>query len=153
MKAEELMIGDKVYWGDNVVMFVWDIRRTDKTIIGSVDEKFIPEELQYFFADFAGLSKGFVSVDPSDLKPIPLTPDILERNGFKFDGIANWRLRDGEGLFIKVCPVMLNNSDWLPGFEVNKHIDSISLIGKEQVYVHQLQHALTQVDVEINLEI
>lgn len=77
------MVGDKVYWGNNVVMFVWDIRRTDKTIIGRVDERFIPEELQHFFAVFARLSKGFVSVDPSDLKPIPLTPEILERNGFE----------------------------------------------------------------------
>ena len=132
MRVTELMVGDKVYWATNVVMFVLDVRRSDKTVVGMVNE-----------------------VDPSDLNPIPLTPEILEINGFKYDGMADWKLEGKDGLFIKVCPVQPNNDDWWhpssTGFEVNNSISDILLEGVEQVYVHQFQHALTMANVEMNL--
>ena len=105
MRVTDLMVGDKVYWATNVVIFVLDIRRSDKTVIGMVNEKEVdPELLEY-------APGGIVSVDPSDLNPIPLTPEILERNGFKYDGMADWKLEGKDGLFIKVCPVQPNNDD------------------------------------------
>lgn len=149
VRATDLMVGDKVYWATNVVMFVLDVRRSDKTVVGMVNEKELdPELLEY-------APEGIVSVDPSDLNPIPLTPEILERNGFKYDGMADWKLEGKDGLFIKVCPVQPNNDDWWhpssTGFEVNNSISDILLEGVEQVYVHQFQHALTMANVEMNL--
>lgn len=133
MKANELMIGD----------FVCNANRFAK--VHDID-KVIGVEF---------IDGGYDVFNPEEITPIPLTPEILEKNGFKFDGMADWKLEGKDGLFIKVCPVQPNNDDWWhpssTGFEVNNSISDILLEGVGQVYVHQFQHALTMANIEINL--
>ena len=73
MKADELMIGD---W---VQGFVPD---SYSTIYGIFNEGRI--------AIIAEPSKTYIELSPEDVQPIPLTPEILEKNGFALDRLGNY---------------------------------------------------------------
>ena len=72
--------------------------------------------------------------------PIPLTPEILEKNGFARDEIAGWRFRqyeDGLGLIYEIY--WNNKGDEL---EIVSNLSNIGSFDKKGIqFVHQLQHA------------
>lgn len=87
---------------------------------------------------------------------IPITPEILEKNGFFFDGTCRWECDLGRGDKIYVCPVQVDNEWWfgdITGFEIYNGISDCLIEGVEQVYVHQLQNAMTLCMVNKKIEL
>lgn len=90
--------------------------------------------------------------DVSKFEPIPLTPEILEKNGFE-EG-----LKDGEAYKIKVG---FNQYLWLFNVEdgcwmfrlVLGSFEDFDIAKVEIKYVHQLQHALRLAGVDKEIEV
>ena len=82
-----------------------------------------------------------------DLQPIPITAEVLEKNGFRKNGeynewnIGEWNERPFIGVSIDRQSIRV------------KHFGSDIFIENKVVYIHQLQHALrlAKVDKEIEL--
>ena len=144
MKANELMIGDLVTFKDCqndkevIVVKIWGINQEGNALVliddsDSLDEVTIDEE-------FVG---------------IPLTPEIIEKNGMKpFDvdkltdnATAKWWHKDGI-FFIKQYHFKHHNFKPTYSFGCHNHtlIEGIE-------YVHELQHALKlcKIEKEISL--
>lgn len=107
MKANELMIGD------------WVICHGE------------PMQIMEIFSDLVNAECWPYEYD--DLQPIPLTPEILERNGFvpATNGVS-WYLRDDD---TDECLLMLNKIH-------NAFVMSTAGMTIGFQYVHQLQHLL-----------
>ena len=86
---------------------------------------------------------GFVDM----LKPIPLTAEILEKNGFRKNGeynewnIGEWNERPFIGISLGRQSMRV------------KHLGSDIFIENKVVYVHQLQNALRLAGVEKEIEV
>lgn len=118
MKPAELMIGDWVYVTDactNKNVFC-RITRIDTTAWVGVDGEL----------DSVGMYENCIF-------PIPLTPDILVKNGFKSYNNSSYQLR-GVGVYISWRNVGRLNISFGCAPITNAHI-SVK-------YVHELQHAL-----------
>lgn len=132
MKAEELMIGDWVRWKDRFVQIatvsgiVYSFGHVDVTLAHCNDDKLLE------------------SHDIKSISPIPLTTEIIEKNGMKpFDidkltekATAKWWHKSGD-FFIKQYHFKHNNFKPSYSFGCNNHtlIEGIE-------YVHELQHSL-----------
>lgn len=83
----------------------------------------------------------------SDVEPIPITPEILEKNGFIKNGAYNeWNIGEwDERPFIGVS---LDRQS----LRVKHFGNDIFIEGKE-LFVHQLQHALRLAGVEKEIEL
>ena len=78
-----------------------------------------------------------------DISPIPLTPEILEKNGFVMSKMRSWQLREGSlyacwkrqwlNLFVGVAPI------------ANTHTKC--------EFVHELQHALKLFGIDKEIEL
>jgi len=138
MKANELMIGDWV-----------------KFPIGNekiVDLPYI--EGRGICASFAASATLF-PVEADKLEPIPLTPEILEKNGFKEEqlpiGVRKviWESEDTR------TEIVLYMDDTMP-MEVRKNIyyeDEICYTLPFVWAVHQLQHIIRLCDINKTIEI
>ena len=84
-------------------------------------------------------------VSGKDFEPIPITPEILEKNGWKFDGCYSNTV-DSIGRMIEYYH-----------FEgiLRLYIDDkpYTTIGPGQKYIHQLQNALTLCGIEKEIEL
>ena len=128
MEAKELMIGD---W---VQGFVPD---SYSTIYGIFNEGRI--------AITAEPNKTYIELSPENVQPIPLTPDILEKNGFENVSVIivgtakmRWVSEDTR------TEITIWMDDTLP-MEIVKNIyyeDEVSYTLPFPGTVHQLQHAL-----------
>ena len=122
MKSNELMIGDWI-------------------ICNHYEDK--PFYHKFGVGDFA---KG----DYEFCEPIPITPEILEKNGFKLrpDGWL-WckeEIEDQNYIFIQ----FRKGCDCIRNCELN-FIHSVKATFKQICYVHQLQHALRMCGIEKEL--
>ena len=131
MKAEDLMIGDwvSITEPDDFHGYTGKVRITNA-------------EVNYIMVDIPDMHLHDVFIE--DLQPIPLTEEILEKNGFGFLDTSNneiksvwtgWWILDGLelGCFSNLkFPVYFNISD------VNVKVN----------YVHELQHALKLCGIE-----
>lgn len=83
----------------------------------------------------------------SDVEPIPITPEILNKNGFVKNGAYNeWNIGEwDERPFIGVS---LDRQS----LRVKNFGNDIFIVGKE-LFVHQLQHALRLAGVEKEIEV
>ena len=146
MKANELMIGDWVYRPDCYDQ-VKEIKHDGVIGIDSI--------------------RGLITF--SELEPIPLTPEILEKNGFYYGYTSNeydiasntiaqldpedkgWVWDDGDGSVKVIFP---NEADGgmmaIDDQSFDRHLD---LVFCECIFVHELQHALRlcNIDKEIML--
>lgn len=84
--------------------------------------------------------KGFLFGDCSvwvkDIVPIPITSDILEKNGWEKEPSKNvtwYKYRTGKSN-LYICKDSFNNKDWLVCVDLDKHYIANLL------HVHQLQH-------------
>lgn len=134
MKANELMIGD---W---VTARKWREKPFQLTRIN--------ENNKFFYGKIGDTYVGPFLIE--ELQPIPLTPEILEKNGWVSK-------RDGSGDFI----YMRENT---PGYGSNDMTVTKNIIGNFQMihgsfngifvhYVHQLQHALHLCGIEKEITI
>lgn len=123
MKAEELMIGDWVcYRGTNIV-------------VTSIYNKGGSNEVGWS-------EKESVWVNGSNVEPIPLTPEILEKNGFVTkDEQGNWKGYRIYSIFDanKNCTFMLKLYEKDSIYEISLDMAPYYITFK---YVHQLQHAM-----------
>ena len=133
MKANELMIGD---WVECV-----DSTHKEK-VYAQIDAI---EEGQTCILVRLDNCNWFLDI--SFIKPIPLAPEILEKNGFEY--------KEGEtGMYgVKIAPYYLR--DDVP-FEVFCDGEPFAVWFKEPVnikFVHQLQHALRLCGIEKEIEL
>lgn len=85
-------------------------------------------------------------VPASSAHPIPITPEILEKNGFVKNGEFNeWNIGTWE------TPYILGVSLERPAITIKWNGSSIFI--DQAKYVHQLQHALRLANVEKEIEL
>ena len=134
MKANELMIGDWAfctYPSINKPVRVAEIRTVSDN------------ELKIVVYDDIRLVLNETYMDP-----IPLTPEILEKNGFEWNryktslNLTCGTIHIGYG-FYKDC---LSVSDWADD-------GTAQIVSVECKYVHQLQHALRLCEIEKEIEL
>lgn len=130
--AKELMLGDWVKKG-NLFGRVFDIEQREKYAIVGVE-----------------FESGYDVYDEDELGPVPLTPEILEKNGFGFtksdftDSVWNgWWIYKG----LELATACLDKEGNWPCF-INIYDSNIKC-----EYVHQLQHALKIAKIEKEIEI
>ena len=144
MKAKELMIGDWVQIIEPC-KYAGAIGRI-KTLIDHKDE-----ENAYFKVFLQNNTKhiGIEDICSEDIRPIPLTPEILEKNGFIRDMFyGEWQF-DLDPFPFSV--VQRENNSWYLGREEygiahNREIIDIS-------HVHELQHAIRLCGIEKEIEL
>ena len=123
MKANEMMIGDLVLAYGKKTQIVW---------VGNI-HKMAVRGFPYEFMD-------------GEIEPIPLTPEILEKNGFKRDPIWHYCDKDLDDYSISVQLGYANRIEYVKIAEKGKD----NVIPSERTklylthikYVHDLQHAL-----------
>ena len=84
-----------------------------------------------------------------DIAPIPLTPEILEKNGWDKDPSENvtWYKYRTDKSNLYICKDSFNNKDWLVCVALDKHcVANIN-------YVHQLQHLLFGLGLNLEMEV
>ena len=94
-----------------------------------------------------GLGYCFVGVD--EIKPVSLTPEILEKNGWNKEPSENvmWYKYRTDKSNLYICKDTFNNKDWLVCVALDKHyIANIN-------YVHQLQHLLFGLGLSMDLKV
>lgn len=129
MKANELMIGDCVrHKRTKEVISIFEID-DDRNVINNEPDGYCSEK----------------NIDIDDVEPIPLTPEILEKNGF-----TTYFSRCGvKWLWIEKQKFELA----LDEENGNKITTALGLIDIEIKYVHQLQHALRLCGIEKTIEL
>ena len=130
MKAQELMIGD------------W-VKIKGHLDYDKVQEIARDENMQWYisFACSATLFRAY------EFEPIPLTPEILEKNGWiqcKYETCKN--LYEYKGLHLRHTMIKRSNGRWVANVDgiVEKFSDEYmhSFLRINVFYVHELQHAL-----------
>ena len=157
MKASELMIGDWVRVNRDGLCIK---NGTIVKVLGVDGESKLKEKGLIGYAGCQPLDKeqfcGGIWLDY--LEPIPLTPDIMEKNGFtycKSDGgfylpttisYGNW---DVDVILFNVTDEYRNNQ-----LHIGTPDDSITILHlMECNHVHELQHALRLCGIEKEIEI
>lgn len=113
------------------------------------------------FRVISSLSGGFVkvvmlndssttySISNNSVRLIPLTPKILEKNGWDKEPSENvtWYKYRTDKSNLYICKDSFNNKDWLVCVALDKHyIANIN-------YVHQLQHLLFGLGLNLEMEV
>ncbi len=121
MKANELVIGDWV----NYAGFPYQV--TELKFKGITDERRI---------SLADGNSGYINIPLSErITPLPLTPEILEKNFPNTDDGVIWWKEDGiKGFWIEI------------EYGLSKFMASLD-------YVHELQHALRLCGIEQDIKI
>lgn len=138
MKATELMIGDWVLHDGEP----YQIRQ-----LGIYGENRDGED---YPAVCVGKPKGIgLIIERNEIEPIPLTPEILERNGFVKQAYDGWLISkdNGRGL-------IEYRTDCFDGLlRINYNKKPFSKLMVKVKYVHKLQHALILcgIDKEITI--
>jgi hypothetical protein len=146
MKQEELMVNDWIlHEGEPYQIRQLGIYGEDR------DGKDYP-------AVCVGKPNGFgLVVDRNEIEPIPLTPEILEKNGFKRDPLWHHCDKDLDNYSISVQLGYANRIEYIKIAEKGKE----NVIPSERTkmylthikYLHQLQHALRLCGIEKEIEL
>lgn len=159
MKAEELMVDD---W---VLAEGKSVQVTNISVLGGDVIRVINPFMSYdiaYASNIIALSNG--AKDINKIEPIPITEEILKKNGFKNDVIAQKAIiAEGASNFSVILisednRIILNNIDeYINSFNKwHVHIDTEdmrTMCTSEITYVHELQHLLKlcKIDKEIVL--
>ena len=147
LKVTYLMVGDWVSCQINGIEVKYvRIASLNKTTMNGIPSDFI--EFNKVTIDM--MHGNYYQVDIASVHPIPLTPEILEKNGFEREGVI---VSLYEGIDHRVTihddkEYMNSNNEW------HVHIDSedyCTIANCELTYVHQLQQLLRlcKIDKEI----
>lgn len=137
MEKKDLMIGDWVQYAQNYY----------------TEKKGIWSEVYYGRVCSVGLlyikvDRGSVAIEPEIIQPIPLTAEILEKNGFRnigghwYDDAADYYELEVEAYSDSIWRVIYHNTEFN--------------IGDERVFVshiHELQHALRLFGIKKEIEL
>ena len=110
MEARELMVGDY--------------------IINTEFEKNEVDTIEIVEPTRVWLTHGKTYIPIGDIEPIPLTPEILEKNGFLNDGVSFWYL------------------DFRIVLSTSKGVSLVCGRQKRFKFVHELQHAMRLCEIE-----
>lgn len=122
IKAEDLRIGDIVRYEKNII--------TVQAVHTNYEEGFINDKYN-------------VGYNCHDLDPIPLTPELLEKNGWERDKLVSYIYgHDAHNIEVICTP----NSECV---DVTLKGDTLHRIK----YVHELQHILWALGEDANLKI
>ena len=122
--TQEYIVGDVVMY-DNKIMVVKEPRD------GSHFDLSCPKE---------GLVRCFVGVD--EIKPVSLTPEILEKNG--------WEKPDGfDSYWLNKIGLLQEGDTWHSALGSTKNAITLGNI----LYVHQLQHLLFGLELNSEMEV
>ena len=143
MKAEELMIGDWLFYKGQVAAFPFKVEQITKKKVGYHAEP-CENRMHYLIL--------------SECDPIPLTPEILEKNGFEkfpFHHIKNqhvWSFHQDMRIFVDLSTRKLNDNP-VNGWSISISSTCTSEMIHKIDYVHELQHALkfSKIDKKIEL--
>jgi hypothetical protein len=133
MKATDLMIGDWIKGESNIVARVIEIK-------------------EYLIRIDAGI--GRVVFEPKELFPIPITPEILEKNGFETEDDVHFSIQ-GQSDMLELLLVELPFDGYY--FDIVRTEKTINKCNQRCYidryfasidYVHQLQHALKLCGIE-----
>ena len=155
MKANELMIGDLVTFKDCIndeeilVIKIWHLSQEGNALVFIDDSKVLDE----------------IAID-DEIVGIPLTPKILEKNGFHINGIPSiitsvkciddwsddtyvWSRQEtpDERMFVSVY------MDTSADFFVEVYCQYCHADGIHVKYLHELQHALKLCGIEKTIEL
>lgn len=147
MKANELMIGD------------WVKTPVDMGKIQAINATCLPnfQTVEVWHKRYEdGRRAGDYICDPLDLQPIPLTPEILEKNGIKLEEVGDngvltppkWRNR-----FEKWVLRTLWRDAFIWYDRTAKYWHLQDMGAGKLLYVHQLQHALRLCGIEKEIEL
>ncbi len=145
MKANELMVGD---W------FRFSYTIDGKEIVRTFRISQIENELGKYYVWGNGFGRMCY---PDRLEPIPITPEILEKNGFQKQGFDGWEfdyVTEGGCLLY----VVLWMCDYPKEYHTHLTIESYSAdFGSFKSFkidsVHELQHALRLCGIEKEIEL
>jgi hypothetical protein len=133
MKVCDLMVGDLVLHDGKVIR----VDAVHKRKIGYHKTK---DKLTWLFS--------------GQFEPIPLTPEILEKNGFEFDDVIP-ECRMFMGIDDRVA--LRNDKEYMNSDnEWHVHIDSedyCTIANCELTYVHELQHVLKLCGIDKEIEV
>ena len=129
MKANELMIGDYVNYRGQIIKVTSLYDKGGSNEIGWSD-------------------KESVWVNGRCIEPIPLTPEILEKNGFEKQQFGNFIYEnDDVNLRIEFYPKNINYTNGCYDYiDIEKGCVTITEMPIE--FVHELQHALRLCEIE-----
>lgn len=135
MKANELMIGDWVNTSDGISRVIYIAKYSG------------------IYTDNTNIGEKLYSLH--EINPIPLTPEILEKNGFEKQDYQ-WKYRDNSCMVI-ICIAPLIEID---GEMIDDNLANVMLHGALfdiditfDGYVHELQHALKLCGIEKEIEL
>lgn len=140
IKIRELSIGDWVMFSPNKKISVAEPLFTSAP--AKITSAYCGREVSLEIE----CNREFMAIPLSCIEPIPLTPKILEKNGFVKNGeynewnIGTWR-----------TPYLLGVSLERPAITIKWNGSSIFI--DQAKYVHQLQHALRLAGVEKEIEV
>ena len=127
-KAEDLMIGDWLFYKGPFNAFPFKVKQITKKKVGYHAE---PNESRIYYVRLC------------ECYPIPLTPKILEKNGFTyFTGL--WYFQTEERMPIQIC--FKDNDTILMSINCNPVFINLK-------YVHQLQHALRLYGIKKDIQL
>lgn len=140
MKPEQLMIGDYILFNKNI----YKIEEISKKGWAHITYNLIDgRECR------VGLASDYIL---DELTPVPLTAEILEKNGFKFyctDVFEEWKSKDKR--------ITMHDKEYPNSFNKwSVHIDTEDMrtMGYFEItYVHELQHALRLCGINKEIEI
>lgn len=149
MKANELMIGDFVFhekYGNAIIETI------DNDFGDNPSVKLISENIKHK----DGYKYGYCWCDLNEIFSIPLTPEILEKNGFengKLNISPQYYLEDKDvfiGVTLKDIPDKHKGIDIAKG-RLYFQLDISRM--EEPLYVHQLQHVLKLCGIDKTIEL
>lgn len=132
MKANEIQIGDWLYYKGQFNAFPFKVESITKKKVGYHAE---PNEHRMYYLRL------------SECKPIPLTLEILERNGWKKDG---YFYRHEEFGYIQLGELFEHASLDFRKYGINYRVQTSPDLFE---YVHNLQHALRLCGIEKEIEL
>lgn len=133
IKAEDLRIGDLVRYGKNII--------TVQAIHTNYEEGFIIDEYN-------------VSYNCDELDPIPLTPEIFEKNGFEVKRIGECYAKTigpQKKYISRYISIERMHTEWKIFIKYTSLIDQGLL--RSVKHVHELQHILWALGEDANLKI
>lgn len=141
MKASELMVGDYLTFPD-----VKNDSNCPKLRVVAINEEDV-----YVSNDGDPVADLY---DPKELSGIPITPEILEKNGFVNDFYEEESVADYVRIEIEGYSLHTTANEWDKALVTycNGHLDVITdfsgEVRGEFEYIHQLQHALRLCGIE-----
>ena len=137
MTVTDLMVGDWVYGCTN------PMEGEQKKFEAQVSKIEMPDSIATLGPNFL-LDDDIEEWEWYDLEPIPLTPEILEKNGWKIDGVKRGRFYWNEFVPFYI-PV---GEGWSEKDEKVFYDDLYGYVLMRLTTVHELQHALRLCGIE-----